>query len=202
MRKINKLTPLPNFNGSNYNNDCTLWTCKNCNQITFHNKYKEIYEETRWQILNEEQNQLCGYTEIYINKLEDCHIDHYIKREFVSRLTFDWDNLIVATKDSDFGANYKDNTYNIQQTEYSQIYNPVLDNIKFQYDEFGAIIEEEGKIKKTVEVFNLNCKSLKKRRADIISIIRSLKNDGNANEDIKVSLKDVGFLSVVEQELY
>jgi len=201
MRKINKQTPLANFNGDNYNNDCTLWTCKNCNQITFHNKYKDIYEETRLQILTDEQNQLCGYTEIYINELEECHIDHYKKREFFPEHTFDWDNLIVATKDDDFGANFKDNTYKIPKSEYSDIYNPVFDYIPFEYDEFGVIIEEEGKIKKTIEVFNLNCESLKRRRANIISTIRSLKNDGNNTDDIKSSLSEAGFLSVQKQEL-
>jgi len=202
MRKINKLIPLPHFNGSNYNGDCSLWTCKNCNEITFHNKYKNVYEETRLQILTDEQNQLCGYTEIYINELKECHIDHYKKREFASELTFDWANLIVATKDDGFGANYKDNTYSIQRTEYIEIYNPVTENIKFTYNEFGAIVEEEGKIKKTVEIFNLNCESLKRRRASIITTIQALKNDNNDIEDIKASLENAGFLSVVEQELY
>jgi len=204
MRKINKQTPLANFNGDNYNNDCTLWTCKRCDQITFHNKYKDIYEETRLQILTDEQNQLCGYTEIYINELEECHIDHYKKREFFSELTFDWDNLIVATKDDDFGANFKDNKYNsngIQKSEYTDIYNPVIDDIPFEYDEFGAIIEEEGKIKKTIEVFNLNCESLKQRRKNIIITIQSLKKDGDEIDEIKSSLDDAGFLSVIEQEL-
>ena len=204
MRKINKQTPLANFNGDNYNNDCSLWTCKNCNQITFHNKYKDIYEETRLKILTDEQNQLCGYTEIYINELEECHIDHYKKREFFSELTFDWDNLIVATKDDDFGANFKDNKYSrngIQRSEYADIYNPVIDDILFEYDEFGAIIKKDEKIKKTVEVFNLNCESLKRRRADIISTIRSLKNDRNNIYDIKSSLSEAGFLSVQEQEI-
>lgn len=195
MRKINKGTPLEKFNGANYNNDCTDWKC-------FHDKYKIIFQDTRLQIVLDEQNNLCGYTEIYINNEEECHIDHYIKREFDSRLTFDWNNLIVATKDNDFGANYKDNTYKIQQPEYTQIYNPVTDNIKFKYDEFGVILEEAGKIKKTVEVFHLNCESLKRRRADIISTIEALKKDNNDIEDIKAVLENVGFLSVVEQELY
>jgi len=198
MRKINKQTPLANFNGSIYNDDCSDWGC-------FHEKYKDKFQEARLHILLEEQNGLCGYTEIYINNEEECHIDHYKKKNsaFYPSLVFDWSNLIVATKDSDFGANFKDNKYNgsgIEKSEYADIYNPVVDDIPFEYDEFGAIIEEEGKIKKTVEVFNLNCKSLKRRRANIISTIRSLKNDGNNTDDIKSSLSEVGFLSVQEQE--
>lgn len=201
MRKINKTTPMPHFNGDNYNNDCRLWTCRNCNNITFHNKYKKIYEETRLEILTDEQSQLCGYTEIYINELEECHIDHYKKREFFSELTFDWNNLIVATKDDDFGANFKDNSYKIQKEEYNEIYNPVWDDIFFEYDQWGEIIEEEGKIQRTIEIFNLNCESLKRRRADIITTIQALRNEGEDLDDIKKSLEDSGFRSVLEQEL-
>ena len=201
MRRINKKTPLPNFNGANYNGDCTLWTCKKCNDITFHSKYKSIFEDTRLQILTDEQNQLCGYTEIYINELEECHIDHYKKREFASKLTFDWNNLIVATKNDDFGANFKDNSYGITKTEYNDIYNPVVDDILFEYDEWGGIYEEEGKIKKTVEIFNLNCESLKRRRANIITTIQALIKDGEDTEDIKKSFEYAGFTSVLEQEL-
>jgi len=201
MRKINKLIPLPNFNGSNYNNDCSLWTCKNCNQITFHNKYKNIYEDTRLQILVDEQNQLCGYTELYINELEESHIDHYVKREFDQNLTFDWNNLIVATKDNDFGANYKDNTYCIQRNEYNTIYNPVIDDIIFEYNEWGEIIEEEGKIKRTVEIFNLNYKPLADRRKSLIKQIEDYKKGGLSNEEIASTLNTYGFTSVLEQEL-
>lgn len=193
MRKINKSTPLAHFNGRNYNNSCRTWQ-------DFHKDHKDIYEETRLQILTEEQNGLCGYTEIYINELEKCHIDHYKKRAFFPDMTFDWNNLIVATKDDDFGANFKDSVYKIKKEEYSDIYNPVTDDITFEYDEWGEIVEQEGKIKKTVEVFNLNCKSLKRRREDIITTIRALKNAGGLEEDIRSSLKDTGFVSVLEQE--
>ena len=202
MRKINKLTPLPNFNGSNYNHDCSLWACKNCNQITFHNKYKNIYEDTRLQILVDEQNQLCGYTELYINELEESHIDHYIKREFDQNLTFDWNNLIVATKDNDFGANYKDNTYSIQRNDYSQIYNPVIDNVVFKYNKWGEIIEETDRIKKTVEVFNLNYKPLADRRKSLIKLIEDYKQGGLSNQEIESTLNTYGFTSVLEQELH
>jgi len=201
MRKINKSTPLPHFNGDNYKDDCQLWTCRNCSQITFHNKYKDVYEETRLQILTDEQNQLCGYTEIYINELEECHVDHYKKREFFSELIFDWNNLVVATKDDNFGANFKDNSYRIQREEYSEIYNPVVDDIPFEYNQWGEIIEKDGKTKRTIEIFNLNCESLKRRRADIITTIQALKKDCASIDDIRSSFDEAGFSSVIEQEL-
>jgi len=127
MRKINKLIPLPNFNGSNYYNDCTLWCCKNCNQITFHDKFK-------------------------------------------------------------------DNNYKIQREAYSEIYNPIVEDISFKYDQWGVIIEKDGKIKKTVEV-------LKRRRANSITTIQALRSDGKDIEDIKSSLLFASFSSVQEQEL-
>jgi len=198
MRKINKSTPLAHFNGKCYK-DCFDWDC-------FKSRYYDIFSEARFKILTEEQNQLCGYTEIYIGDDEESHIDHYIKRADNNRLTFEWNNLVVAIADNDFGANFKDNKCHgknkgITEEEYSDIYNPVTDDITFEYDEWGAIIEQEGKIKKTVEVFNLNCESLKRRRADIITTTRALKNAGELEEDIRSSLKDTGFVSVLEHEL-
>lgn len=201
MRKINKLTPLPHFNGDNYNNNCFIWTCKNCTNITLHNTYQDIYQNSRLQILTDEQNQMCGYTEIYINELEECHIDHYKKREFFPELTFNWDNLIVATKDNDFGANYKDNEYKIQKAEYIKIFNPVIDEVKFKYTTSGEIVETDEKIKKTVEVFNLNYEPLKNRRKKLITTIKSYKDGGLNNDEIKTALNTAGFISVIEQEL-
>jgi len=203
MRKINKLTPLPHFNGNNYNIDCKIWSCKKCTDITFHKKYKNIYEDTRWQILIDEQNQLCGYTELYIENLEDSHIDHYKKREHFPNLTFEWNNLVVATKDNDFGANYKDNTYQLEKTEYTSIFNPVTDSVEeyFYYDEFGMIREIEGKVKKTVEVFHLNDSYLKERRAKVIKLIDDYKKGGLSSTEILTELEQYGFKSVLNQYL-
>jgi len=203
MRKINKLTPLPNFNGHNYNTDCKIWSCKKCTDITFHNKYKNIYEDTRWQILIDEQNQLCGYTELYIENLEESHIDHYKKREHFPNLTFDWNNLVVATKDNIFGANYKDSNYKIEENEYSSIFNPVIDNVEnyFYYDKFGMIREDKGKVEKTVEIFNLNHSLLKFKRKEIIDMIEFFKNDDLSKDEIQIQLEPYGLTSVLNQYL-
>ena len=201
MRKINKLEPLPNFNGNNYNTDCKIWSCKKCTDITFHNKYKSIYEDSRWQILVDEQKQLCGYTELYIENLENSHIDHYRKREHFPNLTFEWNNLVVATKNNNFGANYKDSTYQIKKHEYNSIFNPVTDSVEnyFYYDELGMIRDDEGKVEKTVEVFNLNHSYLKERRANIITLIDMYKKGGLSKSDIKSALEDYGFKSILNQ---
>jgi len=203
MRKINKLTPLPNFNGNNYNGNCRIWSEK-YGHITFHGNYRNIYIETRLRILNKEQFKQCGYTEIYINNEIECHIDHYMKQEYDNNLIFDWNNLVVARKDNDFGANYKDNNYKISKTEYSLIFNPVIDNVEeyFYYDEFGMIRADEGKVKKTIEVFNLNHPLLNARRANIIKLIDMYKKGGLSKNDIKSSLTNSGFKSVLNQYLY
>ena len=201
MRKINKNTPLPNFNGADYNNSCRTWN-------DFHKNHKEIYEDARLQILTNEQNQLCGYTEIYINELENCHIDHYKKRSMFPQLTFEWNNLIVATKDSEFGANYKDNKSGIQANEYADIFNPVIDDVEdcFDYTTWGEVIpkskideDKSQKAKNTIDVFNLNHNSLKQRRKNLIRMINSYKD--MAKEDILIFLGSSGFLSLLNEIL-
>jgi len=201
MRKINKLVPLPHFNGDNYNRDCRIWSCKNCTHITFHNKYSDIYQDTRWQILIDEQLQQCGYTELYIENLEDSHIDHYKKREHFSNLTFDWNNLIVATKDNDFGANHKDNHYKIEKNEYNDIFNPIDDHVEdyFYYLEWGEIREDKGKVQKTIKIFNLNHEYLQERRKKLITLIDIYRSGGLSIDEIKDTLELSGFKSVVEQ---
>ncbi len=114
MRKINKQTPISGFNGSKFGSNCSNWS-------DFHKKFHNIYEQTRLQILIDEQDSLDGYTEVYINKLENCHVDHYKKRDIYAQLTFDWNNLIVAKKDNEFGANYKDNKSRINASIYRVI---------------------------------------------------------------------------------
>ena len=206
MRKINKLTPLPHFNRNNYNIDCKIWSCKRCTNITFHSKYPDIYQDARWKILVDEQNQRCGYTELYIENFEESHIDHYKKREHFSNLTFAWDNLIVSIggkkqQNVPYGAHYKDSTYKIEENEYNSIFNPVIDNVEnyFYYDQLGMIREDKGKVEKTVEIFNLNHRLLKFKRKQIIDMIYYFKEDGLSIDEIKNTLEDYGFKSVVEQ---
>ena len=201
MRKINKKTPLSNFNGANFKVGCRTWD-------DFHKNHKQIYEKTRCQILMDEQNQLCGYTEIFINELKSCHIDHYKKRDISPELTFDWNNLIVATKDSAFGAGHKDQKYGIQKSDYDNIFNPVVDEIEnyFYYTEWGEVIpkttipdDKNEKAQKTINVFNLNHNSLKARRKGLFKMVGSY--NGLAKEGILLALEHSGFVSLKNQIL-
>ena len=201
MRKINKGNPISGFNGNNFNNSCTNWS-------DFHRDYKDIFEESRLLILTDEQNQLCGYTEIYIKELIYCHIDHYKKRSIFPELTFDWNNLIVANYDDNFGARYKDNKSGIQANDYNNIFNPVVDNVEnyFDYTIWGEVIPKTAisevdnqKAKKTIKVFNLNHNSLKDRRKNLISMISSCGK--MTKEEILTVFENSGFESVINQTL-
>lgn len=201
MRKIDKGTPVAGFNGNNFNNSCTTWS-------EFHKEHKEMYEKSRCVILTDEQKQLCGYTEIYIDDLKDCHIDHYKKRSLFPELTFEWNNLIAATNDSEFGAKYKDNKSGIQSNDYDNIFNPVTDNVEnyFNYTAWGEVTPKTAisemnnrKAKKTIEAFNLNHTSLKDRRKKLTNLIRSYREI--TKEDIFAVLKNYGFRSTINQIL-
>jgi len=203
MRKINKGNPISGFNGNNFNNSCNNWS-------DFHRDHQDIYERSRLVILTDEQNQLCGYTEIYINQLVDCHIDHYKKKNsaFFPQLVFDWNNLIVATYDDKFGARYKDNKSGIKVNDYNNIFSPVIDNVEnyFYYNDWGEIEPKSGisdlekdKVNKTIEVFHLNHNSLRNRRKNLIRMISCYR--GMAKDDILTALENSGFVSVINQIL-
>ena len=203
MRRLNKGQPLPIFTNCVQNDKPANWD-------DFSRNFKGVSQETRLHILCEEQNSLCGYTELPISNPYNCHIDHYKKKgiqEFQS-LTFDWDNFIVASMDDDFGARYKDLTYSIKAHEYSQIINPVLMNAQhyFYYPDYdlGDILPKPGlsdvekaMAERTIEVFNLGHRTLKNRRESIIRLIESYGDLPSA--DIRDCLKDSGFKSLVEQ---
>ncbi len=153
-----------------------------------------------------EQDCLCGYSEIPLTENDNSsHIDHFIKREHDHKKIFDWDNMIVSTIDEDFGGKYKDNTYKIKKEEYSQIFNPTTEDMK-QYIEFsedGSInpqnnIDEKikNKVMKTIEVFNLNHKSLKNRRRFLLEELRKCKNV--PKESLLKFSQTRGFISLTE----
>lgn len=203
MRKINKGCHSPSFDDF-----VTIYSPIVWDDIHVYGDPQKAYEDTRLQILTEEQYQLCGYTEIYINDVEACHIDHYKKRSIFPMLTFNWNNLIVAKNGSDFGANYKDNKSDIIATDYNNIFNPVIDNVEnyFYYNDWGEIEPKSGisdlekkKVNKTIEVFHLNHHSLRNRRKNLIRMICCYRE--MAKLEILAVLKNSGFVSVINQIL-
>lgn len=195
MRKINKGEPFEEFARFVNQNKPTIW------EDILHMTY-----DLRYYMLLYEQDCLCGYSEIPLEaENTSSHIDHFVKRDIDSRKTFDWSNLIVSTIDEDFGGKYKDNTYRIKAYEYQQIFNPVVDDMSqfVGYLGDGKMIPSEGlsdeitnKVKKTIEVFNLNCTSIKNRRKDILLQLNLCKDV--PKEEIRKAFASVGFTSVLD----
>ena len=181
-------------------------------------KYLDKHKPSKWEELNGklrynmrlhillyEQDCLCGYSEIPLDEENtSSHIDHFVKRDYDHSKIFDWDNLVVSAIDEDYGGKYKDNTYKIKQNEYAQIFNPTKDDMG-QYIEYlrdGRIAPRDGiqdaindKILKTIEVFNLNCISLKNRRKQLLIELDSCS--GLPKEELKHTFEKNGFISLI-----
>lgn len=195
MRKLNKQGPIPAFSQFVTKNKPTQWE-----QLP-----PAISWESRLHILCFEQDCLCGYSEIPLDEdSSSSHIDHYYKRDLFNSKIFDWNNLIVSSTDEDFGGKYKDNSYKIKASDYPLIFNPVVDDMS-QYIEFSGTGEMIplgslpkhiiDKVKKTIEVFNLNYYSLKNRRRVLIEELNNCKD--LPKDEIRKAFAVNGFASVL-----
>ncbi len=199
MRKINKGEVLPEFENFRKKNPSANWR-------DFAEDNHDIYVAAREQILFYEQSCLCGYTEMPINEFTNARLDHYLKRDIFPKETFNWNNLVAAIINSDFGDHHKDSVYKIKREEYGSIFNPVEDAIEnyFEYNLRGEIEPKAGlnpalkaKVEKTVEVFNLQHEILRRRRENIMRQINAYKD--LPKEEIRRILSPSGFVSVVHQ---
>jgi len=142
--------------------------------------------QLRIHIKTEEQFNVDAYTQ---QKLKTEHIDHYKRKagHFFPKLCFDFENLFVANHNAAYGASYKDNT--IKKEDYEAIYNPALYMHKFQFSFDGSISpldENDKKAEKTIEIFNLNDKLLKQRRADLFRNATGMSKQIPKNEIIEL----------------
>lgn len=197
MHKINKKEPLQAF--ADY--------VKRQKPQRWEDLSPEIDYSFRLQMLFDEQDCLCGYTEIPLEEdSSSSHIDHFVKREHDSKKIFDWNNLIVSTVDEDYGGKYKDNKYGIKRNGYSKIFNPVMEDMSqyIEYDNDGEMmvkgsVDEQNKQKvvETIKAFNLNHKSLCERRKDIIRDLSTYYNQGMlGNPIVKSAFRNRGFISL------
>jgi len=116
------------------------------------------------QVLLQEQNNMCVYCE---SKLKDFHIDHFFKRDLFQKQTFEYDNLFLSCNFEFHCAKYKDK-FGLKKEEFFEIYSPIDINLdEFEYSFTGEILGKTDKAKKTIEVFNLNQKSLVEKRKKI-----------------------------------
>lgn len=200
MKYINKKQAPYEFSDFVRKNSPKQWK-----ELAVHNH--EIYVEACEALLAEQQN-LCGYTEIFFRRNLKGHIDHFVKRDIDNRKTFDWNNLVYASLDDAFGARYKDRK--IKSEDYNDIFNPVFDNPQeyFEYSLLGDIMPKTGidsinrkRAEKTIELFNLNDSTLCNRRKDTIIAINSFMSGGMAIKDILDCLGETGFDSLKNQIL-
>lgn len=151
----------------------------------FHKQYDTLYYECRNQAIHE-QGEECAYTGLPLNDASVIHLDHFKKRENYESLTFDWNNLFAAIKDSCFGADFKDHVINKQNhdAKYKQLLNPAIDNPEslFWYSTDGSIVarstlsdDEKQKVETTIETFNLNHSKLIHRRRELLKMLENYK---------------------------
>jgi len=117
------------------------------------------------QELLKEQINMCAYCE---SRLKDYyHIDHFYKRDLFPKLTFDYDNLFLSCNCENSCAKHKD-SYGLKIDEFNKIFSPKNINLdEFEYSFTGEIIGKTQKANKTIEVFNLNSRSLVEKRKKI-----------------------------------
>jgi uncharacterized protein (TIGR02646 family) len=131
-----------------------------------------------------EQNHQCAYTEINITPdSNSSHIDHYYLRKLYPNLTFDWSNLFTSCNNEYYGAKYKDNKYKVTKEDYKYLICPSKENPKeyFSYSFTGLCLIKSNnensieykKAKTTIEVFNLNEKSLVEQRSTVAKQINA-----------------------------
>jgi uncharacterized protein (TIGR02646 family) len=140
---------------------------------------KPFRAELREHILVNEQNHQCAYTELYINSASpnECHIDHFKKRQLFPDLFDDYNNLFVATNNEDFGAKYKDKGLK-DKAAYDLLLSPLsVRATYFTYDKATGEMEGNSlEASRTIEVFNLNHPYLVLRRLRIIETVTSYKD--------------------------
>ncbi len=149
--------------------------------------------EIRLYMLSEEQNFQCAYTETRI-ELENSHIDHYVKQEFIKHAlfkpmtVFSWENLFVSCNSEFYGAKFKDKK--ITAGDYATLVNPAKDSsaTHFKYTWTGDIIVENQneKGRNTVELFNLNDPVLVEQRRVVAYQVKVMYEQFTLQELIQI----------------
>ncbi len=187
---------------------------KGWNWEDFHSNDQVAYKSCREQALKEQLEE-CAYTGLWLGEgtKQTIHIDHFKKKAIYPELTFYWNNLFVAAKDLDCGADYKDKKISgpraSSDKSYDNILSPLERNLSdyFWYRQDGAVIPHPSinddklisKINNTIDIFNLNSSYLKSRRAGIIHTMKGIQDLDD--ETIRGCMKSLGFSFVVEFEL-
>lgn len=202
MKHIEKRPPIADFVDFVQNEHPTNW-----DDIHHSKRHPDLYQDCRLEILLSEQNGLGAYTERPLLDAPDLHIDHYRKKgmNWPNNVTFDWNNLVVENRATEYGACYKDkNTNNMD--DYQRLLNPMVDypEIMMTYLPNGKIVPVSGlgeveldKVNFTIERFNLNYELLRVERETILKIV--VENYSQLTDDeIRQALTDNGYPTMVE----
>lgn len=205
MKHIDKSQPIDDFLDFVQNEHPINW-----DDIHHSKRHPDLYHDCRNTILVCEQNGLGGYTERPLMNASDLHIDHYRKKgmNWPHDVSFDWDNLVVESRNPDYGACYKDNhTRKIE--DYDSLLNPMVDYPEemITYLPNGEMVARDGmdeirqnKVNFTIGRFNLNHSLLKSERKNLIEYI--IKDyTALSDDDICSALEDNGYPTVVEYAL-
>lgn len=163
----------------------------------------------------ETQGRMCAYTELRLPNPDknSVHIDHYVKQSLNPNLIFSYDNIFVAWRKTDkgadpYGACYKDSNmteadYNKNTGDYTLLLKPDRDNpedfldIDLMTGEYISLDEEKGdksRGRATIRMFNLNEDSLVRHRYQVMTMVAQnyapMYADGILSED--VILESVG----------
>nr|WP_321522965.1 retron system putative HNH endonuclease [uncultured Macellibacteroides sp.] len=200
MRHIKKEEPIQAFLDFIHRGSHSNW-----NDIHDEVNYSGLYRKCRDQILIEEQDCMSGYTEIPLNTEGNIHIDHFKKKGMFMAETFNWNNFIVDSLDSGYGACYKDSRIS-NVSDYDKLINPVEEDPHdyFTYQSNGNIVPKSGlspseleKAEFTRATFNLNHVFLRQKRIGIMKMTESYIGE-HTKEEIESALANCGFKSVIE----
>jgi len=119
-----------------------------------------------------EQKNMCAYCERKLNKY---HLDHFYTRNLFADKTFDYDNLFISCDSEHHSAKYKDK-FGLKKEEFNSFYSPLDIHLdEFEYSLLGDIIGKTKKAKRTIEIFNLNHRSLVEQRTRIVKQIENYR---------------------------
>ncbi len=205
MKHIDKSEPIANFLDFVQNEHPINW-----NDIHHSQRHPNLYHDCRDTILLCEQKGLGGYTERPLMNASDLHIDHYRKKgmNWPQDVSFDWNNLVVESRNPEYGACYKDH-YTRNIADYNDLLNPMVDYPEemITYLPNGEMIacgdlneKTQKKVIFTIERFNLNHQLLKSERETLIGYI--IKDYTTLSDDeIRSALENNGYPTVVEYAL-
>jgi len=159
------------------------------------NNIRNIRRSLREHILLHEQNLLCAYCEKEIDaEPKNSNIDHFKTRHLYPNDTLEYRNLLVSCNSKISCSHIKDN-YRLRKEDYTKIINPIDENPNdyFEYGFAGDILikndlslEQKIKAEFSIEIFNLNHKSLIDNRKIIAeSLMACLANGCTINDMIE-----------------